>query len=222
MCVELKRKTQSDLMSKAYDDESTIQRAQEGDRAALGHVLFAAYDDLASFLSPRIPALLKNTVSSDDIIQQTFAKAFTDVSSFEWRGPGSFTAWLRMIADHRLQDAIKGATAKKRGGDRVRVQGTENATTSAADVMAMIAGDDPTASRVLRHQEAEQAVRLAISQLPADYSMVIKLRYFELRSIAETAEIMQRSEASIRALTDRAKKQLRDDLGRISMYLSER
>ena len=88
--------------------------------------------------------------------------------------------------------------------------------------MAMLTADDPTASLVLRHHEAEQAMRLAIAELPEDYRQVIQLRYFEMRSIQETAKLMSRSEASVRALTDRAKKQLREAIGRISMYLSSR
>ena len=72
------------------------------------------------------------------------------------------------------------------------------------------------------HIEAEQAMRLAIAELPPDYRDVIQYRYFEMKSIEETAQLMDRSEASVRALTDRAKKQLREALGRISAYLSTR
>ena len=200
-------------------EEEQVHAAKNGDKNALGQLLFDSYDDLASFLRPKIPAAMTRYISVDDVIQQVFARAFVDVAKFEYRGPGSFLAWLRTIGEFRLRDATKEMQRKKRGGDRVQV---ETARNSVADVMAMLAADDPTASRVLRHQEAEQAMKLAIAELPEDYRRVIELRYFELKSIQETAEMMDRSAASVRALTDRAKKQLREAIGRISLYLSSR
>ena len=65
-------------------------------------------------------------------------------------------------------------------------------------------------------------MHIAIAELPDDYRQVIQLRYLESKSIQETASIMERTEASVRSLTDRAKKKLREALGRISNYLSDR
>lgn len=208
-------------MDSPAEEERLVSAARNGDRAAVGQLLLDAYDDLAGYLQPRIPAAMKRHVGTEDLIQQVFAKAFTDVAKFEYRGPGSFRAWLRSMGDFRLRDAIKEMQRKKRGGDRIRVEPV-GSTNSACDVMAMIAGDDPTASRVMRHAEAEQAMRLAIAELPEDYREVIRLRYFQRKSIEDTAAVMGRSKASVRALTDRAKKQLREALGRISLYLSSR
>ena len=206
-------------MNDERDEAKLVAAAQSGDKSAMGQLLFHAYDDLARYLQPRIPPTLKRHMAVDDLIQQVFARAFVDVPNFEFRGDGSFAAWLRSIGEFRLRDAIKQMQRQKRGGDRVQVEAARN---SAADVLAMLAADDPTASRVLRHQEAVQAMQLAIAELSDDYRQVIQLRYFEMKSIQETAQIMNRSEASVRALADRAKKQLKEAIGRISMYLSTR
>lgn len=208
-------------MDSSSDEEQLVNAAQSGDKAAMGQLLLNAYDDLSSYLQPKIPAAMQRHLSIEDLIQQVYARAFLDLAKFEYRGVGSFRAWLRSIGEFRLRDATKEMQRKKRGGDRIQID-TANAKNSAADVMAMLTADDPTASRVLRHHEAEQAMQLAIAELPEDYRQVIQLRYFEMRSIQETAKLMSRSEASVRALTDRAKKQLREAIGRISMYLSSR
>lgn len=204
------------------EESQLVQRAQSGDREALGQLLLQAYEDLARFLSRRIPPPMQRHLGVDDVIQQVYAKAFQEVMTFEYRGDGSFQAWLRSIASFRLQDAIREMQRKKRGGDFHRIESPAAATNSANDVLAMIAGSDPTASRLMRHREAEQAMRLAIAELPEDYREVIQHRYFEMRSIQETADRMGRTEAAVRSLTDRAKKELREALSRISLYLSSR
>lgn len=206
-------------MDSLTEEEQLINQAKAGDKLAIGQLLFKAYDDLSIFLRPRIPAAMKRHLGVDDLIQLVFARAFLDIANFEYRGEGSFQAWLRSIGEFRLKDATKEMQRKKRGGDRIQVDAARN---SAVDVMAMLTANDPTASRVLRHHEAEQAMRLAIAELTDDYREVIRLRYFEMKSIQETAKLMDRTEASVRALTDRAKKQLREALGRISAYLSSR
>ena len=207
-------------MEPESSEEQLVSNAKQGDKAALGELMFNSYDDLARFIEPRIPAAVRRVLSVEDLVQQTFARAFQDFDTFEYRGEGAFRAWLRSIGEFRLRDAVKELQRKKRGGDRVQVG--QAATASAADVMALLAGDDPTASRLLRHDEAKQAMQLAIAELPEDYREVIRLRFFELKSIEETSELMNRTPSAVRALADRAKKQLRDALGRISTYLSSR
>ena len=201
-------------------EEQLVAKAQDGDKDALGELLFNSYDDLASFLRRKIPKPAARQVDAEDLMQQVFASAYRDIGKFEYRGDGSFQAWLRSIGEYRLRDAVRGMQAKKRGGDRVQVEG--GATESFVDVLTTIAGDDPTASQAMRQGEARRAMQLAIAELPEDYRQVIRLRFFELKSIDETSQIMERSPSSVRALADRAKKQLRETIGRISAYLSAR
>ena len=208
-------------MSRPSEAELALA-AQNGDREAMGQLLLGQYDELVQYLTPRLPEPVTRHLSVDDVVQQAFARAFTEIQRFEYRGKGSFGAWLRSIADHRLQDGIKLLRRKKRGGDRVQIEAPLRTADSIADLMAMLPGNDPTASRVLRHREAQQAMRVAIAELPDDYRDVIQWRYLEGRSIKETAELMGRSEASVRSLAERAKKKLREALGRLSAYLSNR
>ena len=63
----------------------------------------------------------------------------------------------------------------------------------------------------MAQHEAERALHVAIAGLPDDYRQVIRLRYLEGKSIAETAAAMDRTSNAIRALTDRAKKKLQEE-----------
>lgn len=206
-------------MANEQSEEERIIAAKAGDSAALGELLFSTYDDLARFLQQKMPAASRRHLDAEDVIQQVFTQAFREIQQFEYRGSGSLGAWLRTIADFRLKDAIKHLKAKKRGGDQVLVSSQSD---SFLDVMTAIASDDPTASQIVRHAEARRATRLAIAQLPEDYQTVIRLRFFELKSIDETSRLMSRTPASVRSLADRAKKQLRESLVRFSIYLSSR
>ena len=68
----------------------------------------------------------------------------------------------------------------------------------------------------MARREAVHAVQVAVASLPEDYREVIRLRYFEGKTLSDTAAAMARSPDAVRALTDRAKKQMRDALGRFA------
>ena len=40
----------------------------------------------------------------DDLVQEVLLVVFRHIGGFEWRGPGAFRAWLRMILAHRVRD----------------------------------------------------------------------------------------------------------------------
>ena len=159
-------------------------------------------------------------VAVDDILQQAFSDAFRDIARFEERGPGSFYAWLSTIAEHRLQNAIKSSRRHKRGGLLQQVDPARGAETSVRDLLRQVAGNVDTPSMEAARGEALGALSVALAELPADYREVIRLRFLEGRSIEETSQTMDRTPAAVRALADRAKKQLRETMGRLSRYMS--
>lgn len=200
------------------NEPNLVRAAQAGDRAAMGQLLLNHYDDLTRFLTPKVTAAAQRHVSVDDVLQQSFAKAFQDIKRFEYLGEGSVYAWLRRISERRLQDVLRGLGRKKRGGDRRRVD--VSSSMSMVDLFDMLSDGQPTASRVAKLHEAEQAVHVALAELPEDYRQVIQLRFLQGLGLTETSSKMGKTEASVRALTDRAKKKLREAIGRLSAYLS--
>ena len=210
-------------MSDESSERDLVEAAQSGNRAALGQLLLLHYDQLERFLTPKMSAPLTRTVTVDDVIQQAFAEAFRDIQAFEMRGEGAFYAWLKTIAEHRLQDAIKQQARKKRGGEFRQIGlAADDATRTYQDLMQILSAEDPTASQMLARQEGVQAIQVAIAGLSEDYREALRLRYFERLSIEETAEVMGRTPAAVRSLTDRAKKKLREVLGSLSLYISRR
>lgn len=208
-------------MNDAEHQCALIDAARAGDRTALEELLLAHYDRLAAFVAPRLPADCREAFAVEDILQETFVQAFRDIQKFDSRGDGALLAWLTTIADRRLRDALRGARAQKRGGQRRRVANTVGEGSDAAPLIDLVMGDSATASRMLAAREAEEALQVALAGLGEDQRRAIALRYFDGHSVRQTANLMGRSEGAVRGLLARAREQLRDALGRASHWLRQ-
>lgn len=207
----------------AMDDSAQlIEQAICGDRAALERLLLDHYDPLAARLAPRLPASIQSVVSVEDIVQQTFTQVFRDIEHYQPQPDATFFAWLCVIAENRLRDAIRRHQRKKRGGGRTRVQATKasNRDSAAGDLLDALAGSGHTPSKSMARREGIQAMQIAIAALPDEYQLAVRLRYFEGHSLEETARHMGRTTGAVRGLLDRAKTKMRDVLARASKYLT--
>ena len=204
-------------------ESELVKLAKSGDRVALGRLLLAHYDPLSHHLLPKLPPALGRVVSVDDLLQQTCVQAHRDIGRFEYQGEGSLYAWLKNIAEHRLQDAIRKAGRVKRGGAVHQVENARDAATgSAAELIELLSAGDPTASQVLARREAQQALQVAIAALPEDQRKAVCLRFFQGRSWQDIADAMDRTPTAVRLLVERAKKKLLEELGSLSRYMSTR
>lgn len=203
-------------------ESDLIPRAVSGDSVATQELLLLHYDRLAIRLSAALPSDLQGTLSVEDVLQEAFSDALGRISAFESRGEGAFFAWLATIADHRLLDLIRAARAIKRGGGWSPVAAAGSETSTVGDLLALLAADDHTPSRSIAGHEAAAAVQSAIDGLKDEYRNVLRLRYFDGLSVADTAARMGRTEPAIHMLCHRAVAQLRDSLGSDSQYFSKK
>jgi RNA polymerase sigma-70 factor (ECF subfamily) len=198
-----------------------VGRAVRGERAALERLLLDHYAPLATHVVQRMPTTLHSVVGVEDIVQSTFTNVFQSIGQFEPREDASFLAWILAIADNQLRDAVRAQKRKKRGGDRARVEMVPAEEQSReVQLLDILVGPDHTPSRSAARREGMQAVRAALAELPEEYRRAIELRYFEGCSIEETAVLMGRTTGAVRGLVDRARRQIRESLGRASHYLS--
>lgn len=205
----------------AFDEEMLMAKAQAGDQAALGQLLLHHYDMLQRMVEPRIPSSLRRLLSVEDVLQQTFSSAFRHFDQFTPVGEGAFGAWLRAIAERRMQDCVRELRRKKRGGDHHQVGAYDAAgSDSAAELIQIVSAGISTPSRIVSREEAIRALHIAMAELPEDYQEVLRLRYFQGLTIEETAEALERTADAVRAVANRAKKKLREILGRMSDFLS--
>ena len=204
------------------DEEVLVRQAVAGDRAATGRLLLDHMDDLVAFLNRRIDLSTRQD-DVQDVQQETLRLAWRDIDRFEYRGSGSFAAWLRQIAQHQLVDFYKRQKRKKRGGDHQQIKARrQSAEDSLLNVFDLVVMDDETPLRNVSRREAKTLLVVALSELPELQQQVIQLRYVDEKSYQEIGEIIDRTPQAVHGILKRAKQSLRDGLGRVSAYLSSK
>jgi RNA polymerase sigma-70 factor (ECF subfamily) len=200
-----------------------IRAAQGGESVALGQLLLMHRERLCQYLTSRLPSSARSLTSVDDILQQAYVAAFRSWDRFEYRGEGSFFAWLRSIVERQMINTLRDLQRRKRGGTRSRI-GIQavDAHESTYDLFQMLSAGGESPSFRLRRDEAIDAMRVALAELPDDYRQVICRRYILGERVEDTADALGRTPSAIRSIADRAKKRLRELLGSLSHYLSVR
>jgi RNA polymerase sigma-70 factor (ECF subfamily) len=128
---------------------------------------------------------------AEDVASNTFAEAVRGIGRFQFRG-APVAAWLLRIAHNETVDLLK---------RRARQPASSIEREQAA--WALRAPDDVPA------REEWREIRDALGALKREHREVITLRLIEGRSIAETAVILQKTEAAIKVLQMRALQSLR-------------
>ncbi|MBJ42163.1 MAG: hypothetical protein CMJ80_02505 [Planctomycetaceae bacterium] len=200
-----------------------IKQAVDGDTQALEQLLLANCDAVAAHIRPKLAGPLQSLVSVEDILQETFFRAFQQIGKFKPKSDHSFQAWLKTIAENRILDTIKHQKRKKRGGEMQRVNHADAMFTTIADLVVMLADEDEDSpSHNAATDEAVRAMQVAIASLPDEQQQAVMLRYFRQKSLEEAGQEMERSPEAIRGLLRRARLALRQRMQRTSIWLSRK
>lgn len=108
---------------------------------------------------------------AEDIVQESFIKAFQKIHLFE--GRSSFKSWLFQIALN---------TAKNRFRERPR---------DLVDIEDVQIGVDPGAEAGMVRVDVKKRIRAEVERLPEKQRMALTLRIFEDLSFREIAQIME-------------------------------
>ena len=81
---------------------------------------------------------------------------------------------------------------------------------------------DGTTSDKLARDEAVRAVQVAVAVLPSDQRAAVALHHLQGQSVEATAAKLCRSPAAVRGLLQRARKSLRELLGRSSRWFERK
>jgi RNA polymerase sigma-70 factor, ECF subfamily len=180
-----------------------VEKVKGGDDGAFA-ALFAKYRRrLAALLRYKAGPELLAAVEVDDLLQETFLRAFRDIARFHYAAPGSFWNWLAAIAGHVVQDSARFEGRQKRdAGGVLRFRSPSNP-----------GGPDPadvkTPTLLLSEKEAVAALFARLEALPPDYREAILLAKIEGLSTAEIAARMGKTRESAALLLHRALKRLR-------------
>jgi RNA polymerase sigma factor (sigma-70 family) len=190
------------IFSDPAGDHAVALAAKRGDEQAFG-ILFERYQRKIFALAlryARVPA------DAEDVVQQTFQKAFIHLHAFE--GKSSFSTWLTRIA-------INEALALLRRGRTLREvpidDSSENETfTHCLEIRD--SGLDPEANYLKR--EETEALSAAVNKLKVGLRTAIELRELAELSMRETARRMGLSVPAVKARVFHGRRKLRGTLER--------
>ncbi len=157
-----------------------IPLAREGDDSALGRLLDLHRDYLRGIAAQQLPPKLRGRIDDSDVIQQTCLSVHKQFTGFEGSDPAEFVAWLRLIHERNIQNAVRDHMAvQKRSVDR-------DVTVEQHDPV----GHETTPSQIV--VRAEQSVQLqdALASLPKEEQEVLRLRYYENYSVQQIADVL--------------------------------
>lgn len=186
---------------------SLVTRALANDRDAV-ETLFQRYRErlrsaLRKLVGPKYRLLLAD---SDDATQDAILSALRRLGQFEYRGDGSFLAWLLKGAEFEILRRVRALETRKRSGQQRDVE-------LDTQMVRMLPGDDRTPAELVSEQEMAERVRAALTRLPDREREVIMLRrYLELDNEEICNELGLPTAGAVRALLSRAQARLSDML----------
>jgi RNA polymerase sigma-70 factor (ECF subfamily) len=153
--------------------------------------------------------------SPSDIVQETIAEACRGFDRFSGALEAEFSAWLRKIHQHKLDDAARRHLLAKRR-DAAQEKRLYSPSGSASFTWQDITADQESASEQVI--AGEKALRLAetLASLPDAQREAIRLRHLEGLPVAEIAERMERSLPAVAGLLKRGLEALRRSMSESS------
>src|SRR5262245_44284214 len=89
----------TDVMSKQGPSKLILLRAKQGDRAAFDELFKSLRDRVQAFIRSKIKPRFSDRLDSEEILQDTFVRAFQSIGSFEGEDPEQFRRWLTGVAN---------------------------------------------------------------------------------------------------------------------------
>ncbi len=175
----------------------SIEALRQGDRAEFARFV-EQYDAYVYRLALRI---LGNRQDAEDVLQETFIKAFKHLPSFD--GRSSLSTWLYRIATNEALMLLR----KEKGG----VVSLDDPYPNGEEEQEPIQIVDWCClpEETLMNAETKQMLDQAIAQLSPALRVVVILRDLQGLSTRETSQILNISEEAVKTRLSRARLQLR-------------
>jgi RNA polymerase sigma-70 factor (ECF subfamily) len=150
----------------------------------------------------------KSAVEVEDIVQDTFLKAYRRLETFQRQS--SFSTWLYRIAVNTALDFLKRA-------GRSPVQAVEDPELSASPIRAQAGSGVAIASpdATLRREELARITQQVLDELPDIFRTVLVLREFEDLSYQQMADVLGISIGTVESRLFRARARFKDALIRL-------
>jgi len=176
-------------------DEQLVEALARGDRDAFDTVYERYYPRIYRFVDRR----MANRADVEETVQEVFINVFSSIHTF--RGDAPFAAWVFGLTRRTIANRFK-----KKRADFVPLVEPENETVPAA-LHAVQPSSDPHEAYECseRLDRMEAAIR---DDLTREQWQLFRLHHLENRPIQEIADVVSKSEDSVKSHLYRARKLL--------------
>lgn len=170
---------------------SSYRRFLDGDESGLEELLNMYGNHLIYFIN----GYVKNIALAEDIMEDTFMELI--IHKHRFRGESSFKTYLFRIARNKALNTIK------------KDKRYEQLDRDIEDIKRL--------EDTIIKTDMQRNVRSAMDNIKSDYSVVLKLLYFEDMSYDEIGRVLRKTNKQIKNLAYRARLALKEELVKVGV-----
>ena len=189
----------SSLPADGQPEAELVRRARTRDEAAVRAIMQANNRKLYRLAR----GILRNDSEAEDVVQETYVRAFTHLDDF--RAESSLSTWLSRIA---INEALGRLRRTRPNVDLADLP--EGSLEAQIIQFPLSAAPDP--ERTMAQREIQKVVEHAIDELPAAFRLVFITRVVEGMSVEETAQLLKLKPETVKTRLHRARAMLRDNV----------
>lgn len=178
-----------------WQDEEVVRRVLAGD-TALFEIIMRRHNQRLYRVAR---AILRDDDEAEDVMQDTYVRAFQHLSQFQ--GRAKFSTWLTRIAVHEALGRLR---------RRARFEDLDSMVESEGD--RMMVSNEPSPEQQASTSELNTLLETAVLTLPQNYRTVLVMRDIEGMSTSETATALELTEENVKVRLHRARALLRREL----------
>lgn len=179
----------------SLEDDVLVKKAIGGDENAYAKLV----DKYERALYFHILKMIKDREQVEDLVQETFVKAFDNLNTYSTNY--AFSTWLYRIATNHTIDYLRKKKLKTLSID-------EPMRTKDGEMEMQLPDESAKTDRNIIRKQRQKIVRNAIDDLPEKYRKVIELRHMEEKSYQEIADVLDLPLGTVKAHIFRARELL--------------
>lgn len=179
------------------NEEATILQAKKGDEAAFRKL----FEEFRMQVFKMAFRYTNSYEDAEDILQETFIKAFKNILSLQNVCMSSFAQWLKQICINASLNHLRKLKNRKK-----------NQTYSISDLVIEPESKQESPEDIVHIQHLYQHIQNALLKLSAKQRIIFEMRHSQYKSIKEISELLNCSESNVKAHLSRSQKKLRKQL----------
>ncbi len=186
----------SSLKDRKDEIEALVAKVKEGDHDAFSDLYDIFIDHIYRYVYYRV-----HSNDAEDLVETIFLKVWENINKYNAK-KRAFSAWIFRIAHNLVVDYYR--SSKDRGYEELGID---------------IASKDREHNPIRKAERGldNEILKKAIKKLKKNYQEIIIQKFINELSNTEIAQIMKKSEGSLRILQHRALKALRRELGEMGV-----